>query len=122
MLFRSSFLFSLNKNLKHFYQRMSADAANKQRIFVTLPLPDEALKLLESKNVDLILNREASLRRETLLESVKNCDALLCSLRERIDKQVLDAAGDKLKVDKYLSPKRLFQKVSILCKHFKNKR
>ena len=70
----------------------------KPKVFVSRIIPDAGLKRLqETCEVDLW---EAPLppTYETLLERVRGVDGILCLLTERIDAQLLDAAGPQLKV------------------------
>ena len=65
---------------------------------VTRPIPDAGLKILET-HCDLIINqRMAPLRYPDLLKKVKGVNAILCFLNDKIDKQIMDAAGPSLKV------------------------
>ena len=65
---------------------------------VTRPIPDAGLKILET-HCDLIINqRMAPLRYPDLLKKVNGVNAILCFLNDKIDKQIMDAAGPSLKV------------------------
>jgi glyoxylate/hydroxypyruvate reductase len=73
--------------------------SNRLKVFVTQPIPVEAIELLNSnKSIDLFINDQLPLSREKLLNSVVDCDALFCTLNEKIDNELLDKAGSKLKV------------------------
>ena len=62
-------------------------------IFVTRPLPDPGIQLLLDAGFDVRSNPEdRPLQREELLAGVRDADALLCMLSDRIDVDVLDAA------------------------------
>ncbi|GMR18979.1 MAG: D-glycerate dehydrogenase [Patescibacteria group bacterium] len=68
------------------------------RVFVTREIPDEGLKLLEGK-VDLeVYDKDQVIPRAQLLEKVKGIDALLPLLTDKIDAELMDAAGPQLKV------------------------
>ena len=70
----------------------------KPIVLVTRPIPDAGLKILET-HCDLIINqRMAPLRYPDLLKKVKGVNAILCFLNDKIDKQIMDAAGPSLKV------------------------
>jgi glyoxylate reductase len=57
-----------------------------------------------SRKYSVTMNRKSmSPSREEILRNVVNKDALLCSLSERIDKEVMEKAGPKLKVISTLS-------------------
>lgn len=67
-------------------------------ILVTRTLPDSVLaRLRGAAEVDLWAEPRA-IPRETLLSRVRGRDALVCLLTDRIDDEVLDAAGPSLRV------------------------
>jgi glyoxylate reductase len=71
---------------------------SRPRVFVTRIIPDQGLNLVQEHcDVDLWTD-ELPPRREVLLARVKGIDGLLCLLTDRIDDEVLDAAGPQLKV------------------------
>ncbi len=71
---------------------------NKPIVLVTRPIPEVGLSLLET-HCDLIINQKmAPLRYSELLDKVKGVDAILCFLNDKIDKEIMDAAGSSLKV------------------------
>ena len=43
-------------------------------------------------------NEDRPFNRNELIEKAKNVDAILCVLQDKIDKEVIDIAGPKLKV------------------------
>lgn len=90
-----------NFNLKFKVQKRLISSSvmlnSKFKVFVTQPIPDEAEFILKSHNVELVVNQKTPLEREILLEKVKGIDGLFCTLNEKIDNQVLDAAGANLK-------------------------
>ena len=70
----------------------------KPRVFVTRIIPNQGLDLAQAHcEVDLWTG-ELPPPRETLLARVKGVDGLLCLLTDRVDGEVLDAAGSQLKV------------------------
>ncbi len=70
----------------------------KPRIFVTRRLPEGAMQVLEDK-FDVQCNPDDRvLNREELLEGVKEKDGILPLLTDRIDDEVLEAAGSQLKI------------------------
>ena len=70
----------------------------KKKIFVTRRLPSAAMELLE-KNFEVECNpHDRVLSREELLEQVKGRDGLLPLLTDRIDGEVMEAAGGQLRV------------------------
>ena len=71
---------------------------NKPIVLVTRPIPEAGLNILKP-HCDLIINQKmAPLRYRELLSKVKGADAILCFLNDKIDKQIMDAAGPSLKV------------------------
>ena len=67
-------------------------------VFVTRPIPDPGIPML--KEVCRVTLRESSRipSREELLEGIRDRDAILCLLTDKIDREVIDAAGERLKV------------------------
>jgi glyoxylate reductase len=71
---------------------------NTFKVFVTRIIPDAGLKLVEATcQVDLWTD-ELPPDRPALLEHVRGVDGLLCLLTDRIDAEVMEAAGTGLKV------------------------
>ena len=71
---------------------------NKPIVLVTRPIPEAGLNILKP-HCDLIINQKmAPLRYRELSSKVKGADAILCFLNDKIDKQIMDAAGPSLKV------------------------
>ncbi|XP_026880407.2 glyoxylate reductase/hydroxypyruvate reductase b [Electrophorus electricus] len=70
------------------------------RVYVTRKVPPDGLQILrKSGQVQLELwDSDDPVPRRELLKKVKGCDGLLCVLTEKIDAEVLDAAGPTLKV------------------------
>lgn len=71
------------------------------KVYATQPIPQQAIEILKSNGVSyLIVNQETPLSRQDLLRSVSShsVDGLFCTLNERIDTELLDAAGSNLKV------------------------
>jgi hypothetical protein len=71
---------------------------SKLRVYVTQPIPKQAFDVLHDAGLDVIVNERIPLDRETLVASVCGVDAIFCTLNEKINKELLDKAGDKLKV------------------------
>lgn len=68
------------------------------RVYVTRKLPGDALQTL-AKSCQVTLNsRPEPPTRKELLKNVRGKDAILCMLSDRIDAQVMDAAGPSLKI------------------------
>ncbi|KAM9856553.1 glyoxylate reductase/hydroxypyruvate reductase [Aulostomus maculatus] len=71
------------------------------RVYVTRQIPPEGLRILqESGQVQFELwdSDDTPVPRKELLQKVRGVDALLCVLTEKIDAELLDAAGPNLKV------------------------
>lgn len=71
---------------------------DKKKVYVTRRIPDEAIELLEEQ-FDVEVNPEDRvLLKEELLEKVRGMDAVLCLITDNIDREVLEAAGEKCKI------------------------
>ncbi|KAG7238376.1 hypothetical protein INR49_030883 [Caranx melampygus] len=71
------------------------------RVYVTRQIPPDGLRILrESGQVQFELwdSDDVPVPRQELLKKVKGVDGLLCVLTEKIDAELLDAAGPNLKV------------------------
>src|SRR3989338_10751687 len=70
------------------------------KLFITRRIPDEGLKMLKSQKgltIDLY-TEDRIIPRTELLRRVKGADIILSILTEKIDQQVMDAAGPQLKM------------------------
>ena len=71
---------------------------SKPKVFVTRNIPDKGFELIKDFcDVDLWPD-ELPPSREELLQHVRGVDGLLCLLTDKIDGEVMDAAGPQLKV------------------------
>lgn len=70
------------------------------KIFITRDIPDEGIKMLKKrKSIKLdIYEKDKKIPRRELLKRVKGCDVILSILTEKMDAQVMDAAGPQLKM------------------------
>ena len=71
------------------------------KVFITRPIPNAGLKLLEEKGYEVVVNTEAEDRpaaKEEILAGIKGADALLSVLTEKIDAEIMDAGLPTLKV------------------------
>lgn len=71
------------------------------RVFVTRRLADSALQLLYDavgEDAVAVYPRDLVIQRDELLASVRGVEAILSILTERIDAEVMDAAGPQLKI------------------------
>ncbi len=66
------------------------------KVLVTREIPEAGLRLLEGFDVTVL--SEGPPGRDELLEAVRGVDGVLCTLTEKIDAELMDAAGDSLKV------------------------
>lgn len=71
---------------------------SKPKVFVTRVIPEKGLGMIrESCEMDL-WQGDLPPDREELLKRVQAVDGLLCLLTDRVDTEVMDAAGDRLRV------------------------
>jgi glyoxylate reductase len=71
---------------------------SKPKVFVTRVIPDKGLDLVKDFcDVDL-WEGDLPPSRDELLQRVQGVDGLLCLLTDKIDGEVMDAAGEQLKV------------------------
>ncbi len=68
------------------------------KIFVTRQIPEKGINLLREKDWEVSIGPEGAISREELLEGVKGVDAILSVLTEKIDSEVMEAAGEQLKI------------------------
>jgi glyoxylate reductase len=73
-------------------------AMAKPKVFVTRVIRDKGLELVRDNCQADIWPEELPPSREELLERVRGVEGLLCLLTDRIDGEVMDAAGQGLKV------------------------
>tara|TARA_Y100000310_G_scaffold345863_1_gene471756 strand:- start:25520 stop:26506 length:987 start_codon:yes stop_codon:yes gene_type:complete len=69
----------------------------KPKVFISRKIPGDCIQRLKKKYKVKIYPKDQIIPRKDLIKGVKWCDALLCILTEKIDKEVLDA-NPKLKV------------------------
>ena len=70
----------------------------KPRVFVSRQIFDEAVSLLRTEADVEVWEDELPPPRDTLLEKVNGVDGLLCLLTDKVDGELMDAAGPQLKV------------------------
>lgn len=68
------------------------------KIYVTRKIDDTGLNLLKKKYNVYINKSYISPSKNELAKRVKGVNAILCTLSEKIDSEIMDAAGDNLKV------------------------
>jgi len=71
---------------------------SKPKVLVTSRIPDEGMRLLEEHCDVKVFDYEGVFPRDMLLREVKGVDAIVCLLADKIDGEVMDAAGPQLKV------------------------
>ncbi|XP_056294878.1 glyoxylate reductase/hydroxypyruvate reductase [Pseudoliparis swirei] len=80
-------------------------AGKLMKVFVTRRIPPEGMKILSAGGVCEVSlwDSDEPVQRADLLKGVQGAHGLLCLLSDRIDAEVLDAAGPNLKVISTLS-------------------
>jgi glyoxylate reductase len=68
------------------------------KIFITRQIPEKGINLLKDKDWEVAVGPEGKISKEELLEGVKGVEAILSVLTEKIDGQVMEAAGQQLKI------------------------
>lgn len=69
------------------------------KVFVTRKIPGDHIERLRESGCEVEVSEfDRALTPEELLEKVKDIDGLLCLLTDRIDEDLMDAAGPQLKV------------------------
>src|SRR3954469_7710289 len=72
--------------------------ARMSRIVVTRWIQEPALELLGTAGEVWVSPHDRALEREELLEAVSGADAVVAMLHDRVDGELLDAAGPQLRV------------------------
>ena len=78
--------------------RIILGGMNQPKIFITRVIPSPGLNLVREHFLPVAWADEMPPTREKLLEHVRGVDGLLCLLTEKIDGELMDAAGPQLKV------------------------
>jgi glyoxylate reductase len=76
--------------------QLPLDRDPKEKVLVTREIPSAGLRLLEDFDVSVL--RERPPERGELLEAVRGASGVLSTATEKMDGEVMDAAGDGLKV------------------------
>lgn len=71
---------------------------SQPKIFITRIIPDLGLDLVKENFLPDVWSHDLPPARSELLERVRGVDGLLCLLTDRIDGELMDAAGSQLKV------------------------
>ena len=70
----------------------------KKKVYLTRTIPEPALSIL-SKECDIVVNKKPSPpTKKEIIINIRNMDAILCTLSDTIDGEIIDAAGSNLKV------------------------
>jgi len=71
----------------------------KKKVFVCRSIPEDGILMMRKRDFDVEVNPENQvLSKEELKEKIAGCDAVLSLLSDKIDGEVLDAAGKQLKI------------------------
>ncbi|ORZ05771.1 D-isomer specific 2-hydroxyacid dehydrogenase [Absidia repens] len=88
--------------LSHFHS--SAPSFLSKVVATRRLLPDSQARLERQENIDLVQwQGDNTMPRDQLLKDIKGAEALICMLSDKIDKEVLEAAGPQLKLVTTLS-------------------
>ncbi|KAK7494190.1 hypothetical protein BaRGS_00014663 [Batillaria attramentaria] len=69
----------------------------KPVVYVTRKIPDAGLKILRQRLTVKHWDSEDAIPRDELLKNVAGVDGILCTISDKIDKELLEAAGSNLK-------------------------
>jgi len=70
---------------------------SKPQVFITRKIPESGIKLLQKSCEVKVYPKDQVIPKKELIKEVKQCDALLCLLTDKIDKKAI-AANPKLKI------------------------
>jgi glyoxylate reductase len=70
----------------------------KPKVLITNRIPEEGMRIAEEHCEVRVFDYEGALPREVLLREVKGIDGIISLLTDKIDAEVMDAAGPQLKV------------------------
>lgn len=71
------------------------------KIFITRPIPEAGIRLLGDKGYEVLVNeaaRDRAADKTEILNGIKGTDALLCTLTEKIDAEIMDAGLPTLEI------------------------
>jgi len=72
-------------------------SSSRKRIYVTRALPEEATRMLQAKFEIEVWQGEMPPPKSLLVEKMKEADGLICLLTEKIDEDIINAAGSQLR-------------------------
>ena len=73
----------------------------KPKVYVTRTIPGDAITRLKKKYQVRVYPKDEKIKRKALLKGVTWCDALLCILTEKIDKEVIDTNPNMKVISNY---------------------
>jgi len=68
------------------------------KVLVTSRIPEEGMRMLEEHCDVKVFDYEGVFPRDVLLKEVNGVNAIVCLLADKIDGEVMDAAGPQLKI------------------------
>ncbi len=71
---------------------------NRPTILITRKIPQNGIDILKKKYNLIINKKNRPFHRNELKKNAKDVDGILCMLQDKIDKEIIDIAGSKLKV------------------------
>jgi glyoxylate reductase len=77
---------------------MAGSGSRRTRVFVSRRIPEDGLRVIEDACEATIWPDELPPPRDALLTAVAGCDGILTLLTDRVDDELLDAAGPQLRV------------------------
>jgi len=82
--------------MKH--EMKQGDPMSKSKVFITRLIPGPGLEMIQEATHTDVWQEEIPPPYEVLLEKIQGLDGLLCLLTDRIDRNLIQSAGDSLKV------------------------
>jgi len=78
---------------------LSESQTKMPKVFITRQIPEAGINLLTAKGFEVeVASQDGAIDRAELLKSVKGVDAILSLLTDKVDGELLDAAGSQLKI------------------------
>jgi len=69
------------------------------KVFITRKIPQKGIDLLRNKGYEVEVAKQSGIiKRKELIKKIKEVDALLCLLTDKIDADIVNQAGPKLKI------------------------
>ncbi len=75
----------------------SLESTRRKKIYLTRELPQEAMEILKSNYEVEVWQGEMPPPKNLLIEKVKEVDGVICVLTEKFDREVINAAGPRLR-------------------------